>query len=112
MSKTVSFHNPDFPDGTVFDVGGLAIPNGGSVTLDHDQELSFFSKNQMNVADVFKGDKLVKVTGDSELSKTERDDHTAKHVDTTPAENLDELVIDVDPPVDSEGNVVEEEVIT
>jgi len=104
MSKTVSFHNPDFPDGTVFDVGGLAIPNGGSVTLDHDQELSFFSKNQMN--------KLVKVTGDSELSKTERDDHTAKHVDTTPAENLDELVIDVDPPVDSEGNVVEEEVIT
>lgn len=106
--KTIEYHNPDFADGVVFGLAGLAIPNGGKVTLDHDAELAFFAKHQMNVTDVFKDDRFVKVTGDSELTAGERKAHTGVDVNSGPV-NLDAEVMEgVEPQVDSQGNVVEE----
>ena|SRR6187455_697820 len=106
MAKTVEYHNPDFEDGIIFDVGGLRIPNGGSIELDEEAELGFFAKKQMNVSDFFAGDKMVKVSGKSELSKSVTDAHTAHKVDTEPAP-LDDVVVE-DEPVDVPTNETEE----
>lgn len=112
MAKTIKFHNPDFEDGVVFDVAGLAIPNGGSIELDEDGELSFFSKHQQSVSDYFADEKLVKVSGTSELSKSTTDAHTGKDVSFI-ADSLDHRqLMGVETPKDSEGNEVEEGVAT
>lgn len=76
MAKTVTFHNPDMEDGIIFDVGGLAIPNGGSIELSDEQELEFFAKKQTTLDEFFKGDKLVKVSGKSSLSNEDKKAHT------------------------------------
>jgi len=109
VAKTVEYHNPDFEDGIVFSVGGLAIPNGGGIELSEDEELSFVAKHQMSVSDFFEGDKQAKVSGKSSLSKEVFNAHIGKNV-TDQAGSLDAAVLaDVEPPVDSEGNEVETE---
>lgn len=69
---SVGFHNPDFPDDIVFDVGGIAIPNNGSVELDHDAELLFYARYQKGVKDYFKDNPHITISGSTELSKAER----------------------------------------
>lgn len=101
MPKTIEYHNPDFEDDRIFDVGGLAIPNGGSVTLSEEEELAFFSKKQMSVSDFFAGDRLIKVSGKSELSKSVVAAHTGKDVNAI-ADSLDD---DVTPPEDDDNEV-------
>jgi len=109
VAKTVEFHNPDFEDNVLFDVGGLAIPNGTSVELSEDDELSFFSRHQKGVSEYFAGDKHIKVSGKSLLSRSVITDHTGKAVSAEPPA-LDATVLDdVEPPVDSEGNEVDTE---
>jgi hypothetical protein len=105
MAKTVEYHNPDFEDGVIFDVGGLRIPNGGSIELDEDAELSFFAKKQTSVSDYFADDKMVKVSGKSELTKSVMNAHTASKVDAEPAP-LDDVV--ADEPVDVPTTETEE----
>lgn len=108
MAKTVEYHNPDFEDGVEFDVAGLKILNGGSVELSEDEELSFYSKHQKTVSDYFADDKQVKVSGKTELSKETIDIHTGQSVSAV-ADSLDEKqLMNVETPVDSEGNEAEE----
>lgn len=64
---SISFHNPDFPDDIPFDVGGIEVPNNGSVSLDYDQELLFYAKYREKVKDYFKDNQLVTVEGTTEL---------------------------------------------
>lgn len=107
MAKTIEYSNPAFEDGVVFDVGGLAIPNGGSIELTDEEELAFYARHQKDVSDFFSGDKLVKVSGKSELSSSDKKLHSGQDVSVI-AESLDEAIIhDVEPPVDSEGEEVE-----
>lgn len=69
---SVSFHNPDFPDGIVFDIGGVAVPNNGSLELDADAELTFYAKHGQNVKDYFKDNSYVTVSGTTELTKADK----------------------------------------
>jgi len=95
VAKTVEYHNPDMEDGIIFDVGGLAIPNGGSIELSEEAELDFFSKKQMSVADFFASDKLVKVSGKSELTKAQMDAHTGTKVSEEPTVQEEPEQVDV-----------------
>jgi hypothetical protein len=103
VAKTVEYHNPDFEDGLIFDVGGLAIPNGGSIELDEDAELLFFSKKQQSVSDFFAGEKLVKVSGKSELSKAVMDVHTGTSINSEPPSLDAAVVASAEVPEDDDG---------
>lgn len=67
----VAMNHPDFPKGMVFDVGGILVPNGESVTLDEDQEQSFVARNRAPVKDRLAGNPMIKVTGSSKFSSTQ-----------------------------------------
>ena len=69
---SVSFHNPDFPDGIVFDIGGVAVPNNGSTELDANAELMFYATHRQNVKDYYKDNSYVTVSGTTELTKADR----------------------------------------
>lgn len=71
----VSFHNPDYPDGIIFDIGGIAVPNGGSTELSEEEELRFYAKYHETPKDYFKGSKQVKVEGSQELSNAQKKDY-------------------------------------
>ena len=95
MAKTVAYHNPDMEDGIIFDVGGIAIPNGDSVDLEEEAELHFIAKKQMSVSDFFADDQLVKVSGKSELSKAQMEAHSGTKVSEEPAVQEDPEQVDV-----------------
>lgn len=69
---SVKFHNPDFPDGITFDIGGIAVPNGGSVELDAEQELKFYAERGQSVKDYFGKNKQVEVSGKSEITAKDK----------------------------------------
>jgi hypothetical protein len=94
MPLSVSFSNPDFPEGLEFDIGlGVPVPNGKSVELDHDAELSFVSKKQMGVKDYFKDSEQIKVSGSTELDKKELEAHLGTEIVEAPPESLDDHVV-------------------
>jgi hypothetical protein len=62
-------NHPDFPKDTEFDLGGVLIPNGGSVTLKKEDEEAFFSRHAASVKEALSGNPLVKIEGTTELSK-------------------------------------------
>lgn len=72
---SVSFHNPDFPDGVVFDIGGLAVPNNGSVELDAATELGFYARHRQDVKEYYKGNEYVDVSGTTEIKKGDKDNY-------------------------------------
>jgi len=102
----VGFHNPDFPDGVMFDIGGISVPNNGSTELDHQQELQFYARNAQNVRDYYKDNDYVTIEGKTELSTADKKGYPAEIVEESgeaPSETVVELV-------DEEGNPVEPEV--
>ncbi len=107
---SVSFKNADFPDGITFDLGGFAVPNGGSVELDKDQELAFYARHGKSVKDHFKGNDQVEVSGSTELTPKDKsaypgDDETSTEVIIEEGE-VDPTVPEVDPDT---GEVKEDE---
>ena len=66
MAKTVAYDNPAFEKGTEVDLGGILVPNGGSVSIDADTEDYLVSRNGKSLRDLFKGSEFVKFTAKSE----------------------------------------------
>jgi hypothetical protein len=71
MGLEVSFTNEQFPKDYEFDVGGLLIPNMGSVKLDDDAELNFVSRHRQAVKDWAGDSEQVKVTGSPKYGPAE-----------------------------------------
>jgi hypothetical protein len=72
---SIKFHNPDFPDDIVFGVGGIAIPNGTSVELDYDAELSFYARHGKKIKDYFADNDYVEINGTTELDSKDYDNY-------------------------------------
>jgi hypothetical protein len=66
MAKVVSYDNPAFEKGVEVDLGGILVPNGGSVDITPELEDALVSKNGTNLRDHFKGNAHVKYSGKSE----------------------------------------------
>lgn len=88
MAYKIEVDFPDFEKGVEFDVGGVLVPNGGSVELTAEQEQDFVSRHQAAVKDQL-GSEYVKVTGSSSLSKKTVDDLTPEVSDTPVVEGGD-----------------------
>lgn len=81
MAVTIELNHPEFPDGYEFDVGGVLVPNGGSVEVTEEQELVFLAKHGLKYRDGNWGS-FVKVSGTTEL-----DSKTVAEL-STPVDNL------------------------
>lgn len=74
MGYKIKYTHPDFDKDQEFDLTGVGlIKNGGTVTLDADQERDFISRVGQRPSDYFKGSEMVEVTGASELKKEDVD---------------------------------------
>jgi len=100
----VGFHNPDFPDGVVFDIGGIAVPNNGTTELDHDQEIAFYARTGKSVRDYYKDDKKVTIEGKTELTSADKKLYPTDAVEES-GEAPTETTLET---VDEAGNPVEE----
>ena len=74
MALTVEIKHPEFEDDVEFDIGGVLVPNGGSVELSEEQERLIVSRRRMPTREVFEGNRFVKVKGTSTLSKKDMDE--------------------------------------
>jgi len=63
--------NPEQPEGTLFDLGGLGIKNGETLTLTEDQEQAVVARHGATLKDALSNNVFLKVSGASELSKKE-----------------------------------------
>lgn len=61
MAKlTISADHPQLPKGDVFDLGILgALPNGGSIEVDDEQQEFFKAEHGMTVTQYFKGNAVI-----------------------------------------------------
>ena len=66
-------NHPDYPKGTGFDVGGLLVPNGGSVEVDEDHERALVSQHGASVKDALSNNPHLKISGTTTLSAKELD---------------------------------------
>lgn len=72
MSYTLKYEHPHFPEGTVFNVGGLdRVPNGSTLEIDDDMERNFIAARGMTIEDGFKNDPSVELSGSSALDSDE-----------------------------------------
>lgn len=55
------------PDDTVFDLGGIAIENGKTVTVTAEQELGIVQKHGSSLKDAFGASPFLEITGTTEL---------------------------------------------
>ena len=69
MAYKLEFHNPEYPKGIEFDIGGVLVKNGGSLTLTEEQEQGIVTRRGMSVKDALSNNVHLKITGTSELSK-------------------------------------------
>lgn len=73
MGYTVKVNHPHFPEGTVFNVGGLdRVPNGDSLEIDDEMERLFIMQQGQTLEDAFANDHMVTVEGSSSLDNDER----------------------------------------
>jgi hypothetical protein len=73
MAVEITMDHPDFPKGTEFDLGGVLVPNGKTVKLSDDAELSFVSRHHQAVKDKLGNNEYVKVGGTAKYGPTEVD---------------------------------------
>lgn len=72
MGHTVTVQHPHFPEGTVFNVGGLdRVPNGSSIEIDEETERLFVMSHGRTIEDSFKNDAVVSVSGKSAIDSDE-----------------------------------------
>ena len=91
MTLTVEIKHPEFEDDVDFDVGGILIPNGGSVELTEEQERLIVSRRQRPTREVFEGNQFVKVKGTSLLSKKDMDEILPKNESDLPADTQETI---------------------
>jgi hypothetical protein len=63
MALTLSVNNPSYPDGEQLEVGGVLVENGGSVSVDENQEAVFFSTTGKTMQDAIVEDENSEVSG-------------------------------------------------
>lgn len=68
MTLKISVNNKQLPKGELLDIGGVAVENGSSVSLDEEQELSLANRVGMPVREYFKDSEDVKVEGTASVS--------------------------------------------
>ncbi len=71
MGYKLEMNHPDFPKDQEFDLGGVVVKNGSSVTLTEEQEQAVVARHGASVKDALSGNPALKVSGTSELSKKE-----------------------------------------
>lgn len=72
MAYTLRYKHPHFPDGVVFNVGGLdRVPNGSTLEIDDDMERNFIAARGRTIEDGFKDDPSVELSGSSNLDRAE-----------------------------------------
>lgn len=72
MGYTLKVEHPHFPEGTVFNVGGLdRVPNGSTLDVDDEMERLFVMTQGKTVEDAFANDATISVNGSSALDKDE-----------------------------------------
>lgn len=91
MALTIEIKHPDFEDDIEFDVGGILIPNGGSVELTEEQERLIVSSRRMPTREVFEGNQFVKVKGSSLLSKKDMDEILPSNESDLTADTLETI---------------------
>lgn len=61
----LEYAHPDFPEGHHFDVGGILVPNGGSVEVNADSAAAFLARTGKTLQEAAKGNAYLKVSGSS-----------------------------------------------
>lgn len=100
MTLKVEINNPEQPEGTEFDLGGILVPNGESVELSEEQERDFVARHKMPVKTKLAGNLQIKVTGKSSLSKEELDSYMVE----SSAEQVEEDIVETTPDLDHQGS--------
>jgi hypothetical protein len=72
MAYKLEVDHPDFPKGWEFDLDGILVENGSSVSVDEDMERSFLSRIGRPIKDIYGHSEIVKLTGSSALSPKEK----------------------------------------
>lgn len=72
MAYKLEMNDPTFPADTEFDVGGVTVPNGGSVEVSENDERNLIAKHGASVKDALGNHPYLKVTGSSALPKGEQ----------------------------------------
>lgn len=68
MALKVKFHNLDFPDEVMFDLGGLSVPNGVEVEISDETELLFIAKYGQSIVSKLGNNPIVTVSGNGYYS--------------------------------------------
>lgn len=63
MGVEIKMDHPHFPKDYEFDLGGVLVPNGKSVKLDDEQELSFVARHQKAVKEKLGNNEFITVSG-------------------------------------------------
>ena len=108
---SVKFHNPDFPDDIVFDIGGIAVPNGSSVEVDDEAELKFYATHGKILKDYFKDNKQVEISGTTEITSADKDKYNIGDEEASTLTLVDPEIGDptIPEPEDDEDAVKEDE---
>ncbi len=71
MAFKIEMKHPEQPEGTLFDLGGIGIKNGESITMTEDQEQAVVARHGATVKEALGNNQFLKLSGTSELSKKE-----------------------------------------
>lgn len=74
MGYKLEMNHPEFEKGVEFDVGGMLVPNGGSVELSDSDERRLILRHGASIKDALGNNVYLKVSGSSALSKKETDE--------------------------------------
>lgn len=74
MAYKLELNHPDFPKDFEFDLDGILVKNKSSKTLTADEEQAFLAKNRKTVKEIYGHSDIVKLTGSTELSKSNVDE--------------------------------------
>jgi hypothetical protein len=72
MAYKLELDHPDYPKGMEFDLDGILVENGKSVTVTEDVERKFLAHNGKSLKDLYGKGEIVKLSGSSELSAKEK----------------------------------------
>lgn len=98
MGYTVKVEHPHFPEGEIFNVGGLdRVPNGGTLEVDDEMERLFVMSHGQTLEDAFANDAIVSLSGSSALDKDELDSLLEAYA-PQPEETATEETVDEEPP--------------
>lgn len=72
MAYKLDVKHPEYPEGTAFDLDGIAVENGKSVTVTKEVEAAFLSRVGRSIKEIYGHSEIVKLSGTSELTSNEK----------------------------------------